>query len=84
MKKLFKQKVLMGIAMSIALLGALGSKANVKRQTTIYGKLGGQCVPMCSSTVNSMCVAFSDDALYYSTGTCGTRYTGVNYALPSR
>lgn len=84
MKKLFRQKLLMRFAMGVALLGALGSKANVKRQTTIYGKLGGQCLPLCSSTTNSVCVMASDDGVYYSTGACATRYTGVNYAIPSK
>lgn len=84
MKKLLKQKVLMGVAMGIALLGALGSKANVKRLPTVYGKLGGQCLPLCSSTFNSVCVATSDDAVYYVGGTCATRYTGANYAIPSK
>jgi len=79
-----RQMILMAALLFCTASAALTVKAHVGRQTTIYGKWGGQCSPLCSSAVNAVCVRTSDDALYYTNGTCGTRYTGANYALPSK
>lgn len=67
----------------LSAIGALTVKAHVNRLPTVYGKVGGQCLALCTTSAGALCNFASDDGLYYTGGTCATRYTGINFSIPT-
>lgn len=67
----------------LSAIGALTVKAHVNRLPTVYGKFAGQCQALCSASPNAICGMLSDDGVYYTAGNCATRFTGINYAIPT-
>ncbi|MFX1705058.1 hypothetical protein PV783_13940 [Chitinophaga sp. CC14] len=75
------QKVIMMAAFLAATTAAFAFKG-VGKGTTIYGKFGGQCQPLCTPTVNLLCADTSDDGIYYIVGGCIDETVGVRYRFP--
>lgn len=67
----------------LSTIGALTVKAHVNRLPTVYGRVGGQCLALCTTSAGFVCTFASDDGLYYTGGNCATRFTGMNYAIPT-
>ncbi|WP_133177526.1 hypothetical protein [Chitinophaga parva] len=78
-----RQQFLMAGMLFLSAIGALTVKAHVNRLPTVYGKLGGQCQALCTTSIGPVCGMTSDDGLYYAGGTCATRFTGICYSIPT-
>ena len=76
------QNIVMTCALILAAAGAFASKGIANRLPTIYGKIGGQCTALCTTTVSNVCLKGDDDGLYYTVGPCQTQYTGARYQIP--
>lgn len=86
MKRLFlrisKQKVLMMLVILATLFSSFGMRGRASLGPTIYGKLGGQCQALCSTTVGNVCTVPSDDGKFYANSNCATLYAGMRYEIP--